>query len=534
MCKKVEFIILALLFLTAFTSVQAAVLLYEPFDYTLGQGINGKNGGTGFSAGWVMTVAPPAGYTVSDPIVNGLDSSLGASGNAMYMVAGNSTVACRHYESDIAEGTTWFSVLIRADETTNNITDANGKVRFNAWNTSNRGYGLSFSFTKGTGYSFWAAVANTKSTTAKTVEVLSGTSTVLVIGKVVKTGDSAAVDLWVNPADFSSETALGTAHSTMASTSMNTGTNDPDGLSVKNSEVVDNQHFTVDEIVVANALEDLLNVAGLPYNPTPVNGADRELTTLSTLSWKNPDAITDPNFGGDPNFPRYDLYMGITEPNFAAANFGWGTPLVTNVPSTLGGVVNQSLSGIWTLPLINYQQYYWIVVLNNAGPSDIQGPVWTFTVNENIKPVVNAGPDVYIWANSLTDPNAIAVINATVTDTDGPSALTYAWTRVGTIPAGGSVVFNPNNSEDTSATVKFISDTAGNYTLRLTVSDGVDTVSDDVNVIVKSNACVAAKAVTTPAYVDINGDVNDDCKVDLLDLASMVADWLECNSLVCL
>lgn len=90
----------------------------------------------------------------------------------------------------------------------------------------------------------------------------------------------------------------------------------------------------------------------------------------------------------------------------------------------------------------------------------------------NTGPVVDAGAD-----QGVTLPDG-AVLDATVSDDGLPSgSLTHAWSQV----AGpGTVTFTPTDAEDTTATFS----EAGTYVLRLTVSDGELSGTDDVTVTV--------------------------------------------------
>jgi hypothetical protein len=120
-----------------------------------------------------------------------------------------------------------------------------------------------------------------------------------------------------------------------------------------------------------------------------------------------------------------------------------------------------------------------------------------FPVVPNQPPTVNAGPDQLI-----TLP-AVASLNGTATD-DGlpkpPGALTVTWTKSSGREAadGGTVVFANPNALSTTAT--FGAD--GVYVLRLTVSDGAVTVSDDVTITVKPATGGGGTGLTGRYYRD--------------------------------
>ena len=96
----------------------------------------------------------------------------------------------------------------------------------------------------------------------------------------------------------------------------------------------------------------------------------------------------------------------------------------------------------------------------------------------NLPPAVNAGNDQVIALP------AVAVLSGTARDDGlpGPAAMTTTWSKISgrEDSAGGTVVFADPNAPSTTAT--FGAD--GIYVLRLTVSDGAVTVSDDVTITV--------------------------------------------------
>lgn len=105
-------------------------------------------------------------------------------------------------------------------------------------------------------------------------------------------------------------------------------------------------------------------------------------------------------------------------------------------------------------------------------------------------PTVNAGPDVNAVVNSSVQ------LSGSANDPDGDQ-LTISWT-VTAAPSGSSA--SVNNAGSLNAT--FTPDVAGNYTLTLTVSDGVyDPVTDEMII-------TAAEAVGEPPVVTILGEDN--------------------------
>ena len=129
----------------------------------------------------------------------------------------------------------------------------------------------------------------------------------------------------------------------------------------------------------------------------------------------------------------------------------------------------------------------------------------------NQPPTVDAGPD-----RTITLP-AGAALNGIARDDGLPgSGLTITWSKISgrEDSAGGTVTFTNPNAAVTTAT--FGAD--GIYVLRLTVSDGAVTVSDDVTVTVNpapSNRAPVVNAgadmsVTLPSSAALKGTATDD------------------------
>ena len=138
-----------------------------------------------------------------------------------------------------------------------------------------------------------------------------------------------------------------------------------------------------------------------------------------------------------------------------------------------------------------------------------------FTVNAappvNLAPVVNAGPD-----QTITFP-AASLLSGTATDDGLPSGtLTMTWTKVS---GPGTVVFVNANSVNASATFSV----PGNYTLRLSVTDGALIAADDVNVVVNSCGNTISGAITITANATDNiGVVGVQMKLDGADLGPYI------------
>jgi hypothetical protein len=118
MNPRIPFVVFCnpLLILVAAQSAPAALLVYEPFNYTTGQLLNGQNGGAGFNGPWTapsnFTISPNSLSTPSDP---GTGKSADAAANFFSVLE-----AQRPLTSSF--GTTgsdlWASYLTRVDSLT--------------------------------------------------------------------------------------------------------------------------------------------------------------------------------------------------------------------------------------------------------------------------------------------------------------------------------------------------------------------------------------------------------------------------------
>ncbi|HOQ04563.1 MAG TPA: DNRLRE domain-containing protein [Anaerohalosphaeraceae bacterium] len=233
-------------------------------------------------------------------------------------------------------------------------------------------------------------------------------------------------------------------------------------------------------------------------------------TNLNQLCWSNPE----PNSPG--GIITCDVYFGTREPNRLAPNYDLEYTLAVNTTNTCVSL---------PVSLAQFTRYYWVVDVRDSSQPGIlhRGRVWSFNTF-NLGPSVNTGADQYIWLGHQGTPGvAAAFLNATVTDDGLPGPLTYLWEQL----SGPAVTISPNNVED--ITVVFTE--AGDYTFRLTASDGAESNSDSVRIFVGADACAAAKAV--PGFAANRMDFNSDCLVNLADLATFAAQWMDCRSLSC-
>jgi endonuclease/exonuclease/phosphatase family metal-dependent hydrolase len=104
---------------------------------------------------------------------------------------------------------------------------------------------------------------------------------------------------------------------------------------------------------------------------------------------------------------------------------------------------------------------------------------WSTGVNQ--PPIINAGADKNLPAGTTS-----TILSGTATDPEGAS-LTYFWTHV-------SGPNTPSLVTPTSLSTNVTGLIAGTYVFRLTVSDGVNTVIDDIQVVIASNTLPTVNA----------------------------------------
>jgi len=272
--------------------------------------------------------------------------------------------------------------------------------------------------------------------------------------------------------------------------------------------------FEFDEIRIGTTFEDILTGTSLiDLGEIPKNGSTVSPST-ELLQWTLPD----PNFSGatvtcdvwfTDNYPEAGLFPG--DPNF--------TSYATKIVGQDGPEAVESVAIPITLE--RYKTYYWRIDTYDPStdkPQPVIGPVFTFNTN-NMQPVVELGEDKLTW---LTDGSADFDLSALATDEDGPDPLSVAW----------AVIAEPNSVEhpaiiSPSVDVTDITVTVtlpGTYELSLTAFDGLATVEDTITVTVYNDACEAA--VQTGAQF-LTGDFNEDCIVNLADLAIFAVNWME-------
>ena len=170
-------------------------------------------------------------------------------------------------------------------------------------------------------------------------------------------------------------------------------------------------------------------------------------------------------------------------------------------------------------------RYYWAVdtYVNGTAEFPVVGPIFSF-VADNLPPEVDAGADVATW---LVDGLRTVNLDATITVDGAISPYTVQWTVVSepNDPNSPDAVIAEPSAEDTSITLSAV----GQYVLQLEAFDGEYTSSDTVTVNVYNDSCEAAQSL--PDYEPLIGDLNGDCKVDIVDLELLLENWLKDISL---
>lgn len=195
-------------------------------------------------------------------------------------------------------------------------------------------------------------------------------------------------------------------------------------------------------------LPDSNDIVARATAPVPASYATVS-TGLNTLSWTNPE----PNNPGETI--TCDVYFGTTEPNVLLPH--WGLPLLQ------AGITGNSVA---IPPLAQFKTYYWVVDIHDSSFPDrtVPGFVWVFDTN-NAPPVVNAGPDQYVWLTK-------AVVNTT---SDADTYLRDATVR-GAEPVidirGGGTDFGGYLRFDLSALTAMGPGVLSNARLTLTISGG--------------------------------------------------------------
>lgn len=257
-------------------------------------------------------------------------------------------------------------------------------------------------------------------------------------------------------------------------------------------------------VVDPNEAPGKLTIRGIhPMKPSPRDDGTAPVGPVE-LKWTSPDPCTP----GQPVL--VDVYF--TDDLSLLQQF--------SDPAAIRIVTKKAVTSA-VVPTQPKTRYYWAVDSYVGGKTDpVLGPIFSF-MSDNLPPTVDAGANIVTW---LQNGSRTGKLDATTTDDGGAASCTAQWTVVSQ-PSPGMAVLKTPKAEDTDITLV----AAGQYVLRLDVSDGEYAGSDMVTINVYSTSCEAAKSV--PGYEPLVGDLNGDCRVDDLDLTLLQQNWLKDNSL---
>jgi len=255
---------------------------------------------------------------------------------------------------------------------------------------------------------------------------------------------------------------------------------------------------------------------GLDYNFTNAGK-----TTLRAVHFLNPN----PADGSTVNASVNQLQWTLPEPSLpggvvdCVVYFGTNPDVEANPKVVIRRVV-ESVS-VTLAPLTTY---YWALDLYDSGFSPtvpyMLCPIFRFNTF-NQPPFVNAGDDVATW---LVNGLMVVQLDGVVSDEGGgPGPATLLWTVIAEPNELNPAQISDPHVANPTVTVREL----GSYTLQLEASDGEFTATDTMQIVVYADSCEHAQKQGGFAW--LAGDINHDCKIDLLDLADMAASWLQNN-----
>ena len=207
----------------------------------------------------------------------------------------------------------------------------------------------------------------------------------------------------------------------------------------------------------------------LGVNSVAGGGRTMDYAWLLFLKVNEPPVIDTAGLDQEISWAEYSVYLDATVTDDPRDNltYAWsklsGPGSVTfSAPSSEDTSAAFSASGTYILQL-------------SASDGKLASTSTVTIVLSNSAPVVNAGAD-----KSLTYPTKNAFLNATVSD-HPQDTLSYSWSKVS---GPGSVTFSPSSAEDTNAAFSI----SGIYTVKLVVSDGDMSSSDQVKVTINNSA----------------------------------------------
>lgn len=246
--------------------------------------------------------------------------------------------------------------------------------------------------------------------------------------------------------------------------------------------------------------------ASHPLDPVPADGGLVSPGEL-TLNWTLPD----PCVPGQP--VAVDVYF--TDDLEALQAF--------TDPAAMQIVNQQNVTSVVVQTEVK-KRYYWAVDTYVGDPDDpMLGPIFSFFA-DNQPPQVDAGTDVVTY---LQEGVRVGHVAGTVVDDGAIQPYTVQWTVLSEPddPNSAPAVIADPAAEATDITLSAL----GTYVLQLEADDGEYQGLDTMTISVYADSCAAAQGL--PDYEPLVGDLNGDCKVNELDEALMMENWLKDSSL---
>jgi PKD repeat protein len=242
--------------------------------------------------------------------------------------------------------------------------------------------------------------------------------------------------------------------------------------------------LTVSDSALSTSDDIVIVVSPAPVNQAPVVNAGSDISIVFPAGTSLTGSASD---DGLPNGSTLTVSWSKVS--------GPGTVVFVNANS-LNASATFSAAGTYTLRL----------TASDSALTATDDVIVTVAAPANQAPIVNAGPDQIV-----TYPSA-AMMAGAATDDGLPtgSTLTRTWSKVSG-PAGSTVTFINGNLLNATATFS----AAGSYTLRLTVSDGSLSSSDDMIVtVVAPQAC----GTTVSGTITLSANATDNVGVVGLQL----------------
>jgi hypothetical protein len=373
-------------------SLQAVVLVYEPFDYTAGTILTGS-GGTGFDGAWSTTGndASTFLFTIRDGGLTFTDSGsipLKVAGNSVYRPGSTGRTEANRALSAFSQGalfsdgsTIWFSVLYNKTADTGNYFgfvigtdtfDVASTGALSGYATGGEGFGVGSNY----GDKVEAISYDDASGMAAVNSGLVADPVRLIAGKIVWNANGTADELYLyNVTDLLTE----------PTTPIATITADLDQSNFDRVAIMHNvSNALFDEIRIGTTYSDVVGFSH-PMDPCPYDGETVSAGDVE-LSWKNLPSNADPN-----GYVWVDVWFG-TDPN----DFGTpeGPKVLDKEQDATSVIVNAPIAG--TPPTTYYWQVDSYLEGSPAGDPNV-GDVWIFFASD-LPPSVDAGVDMITWS----------------------------------------------------------------------------------------------------------------------------------------